>query len=200
MREDIREYFSVLKWVLDSVVATGAEGEILNLDETLETAINMILEASNAEGKLIFIGNGASAAIASHMATDFWKNGRVKAIAFNDASGLTCVSNDFGYRHVFEKPIEMFAEAGDILIAISSSGQSENILLGAEAARRIGARVITLSGFAQKNPLRSMGDINLYVPVDEYGYVEVIHHSLCHCLVDTIIKMKRPLKEKAEIL
>jgi len=112
----------------------------------------------------MFIGNGASAAIGSHQALDYWKNGGMRAVTFNDLALLTAVSNDFSYAEVFEKPIEMFADAGDILLAISSSGRSENILRGADAARKQGCRVITFSGFRPDNPLRSRGELNFYVP------------------------------------
>lgn len=115
----------------------------------------------------------------------------MRAICFNDSSLLTCISNDFGYQYVFEKPIEMFAEKGDVLVAISSSGKSENILRGADAAKNKGCHVITMSGFKPDNPLRSRGELNFYVPSDSYGYVEITHLTLCHCVVDTIVDRKK---------
>jgi len=139
----------------------------------------------------MFIGNGASAAISSHMSTDFWKNGGMRAIAFNDSSILTCIGNDYGYEFLFEKPIEMFAEPGDILMAISSSGSSVNILNGTHAAQRKECKVISFSGFRDDNPLRNLGDINFHVPADEYGPVEIVHHSICHCILDCIISKKK---------
>ena len=96
----------------------------------------------------MFIGNGASVAISSHMATDYWINGGIRAVAFNDSSLLTCISNDYGYKYVFEKSIEMFADNGDILFAISSSGKSENICIkGVHTAKARECNAITLSGF-----------------------------------------------------
>jgi D-sedoheptulose 7-phosphate isomerase len=124
------------------------------------------------------------------MATDYWKNGSMRAIAFNDASLLTCLSNDCGYENVFGKPVEMFADEGDILVAISSSGKSENILNGVRAARKMGAYVVTLSGFKSDNPLRSMGDYNFFVPGGEYGPVEIIHLSITHCILDSVLDLK----------
>jgi D-sedoheptulose 7-phosphate isomerase len=111
----------------------------------------------------------------------------MRAVSFNDGALLTCVGNDFGYAHVFEKPIEMFADSGDVLIAISSSGRSENILRAAAAGARTGCRVITLSGFGADNPLRRLGELNFYLPSDSYGYVEITHLAICHCILDTII-------------
>ena len=84
----------------------------------------------------------------------------------------------------------MFADKDDILIAISSSGQSENILKAVDIAKSIGCRIITLSGFQQDNPLRSKGEINYYVSSRLYGHVEILHHSICHCMLEYIISTK----------
>jgi len=159
MINDIRENRQTFKELFDGVITTNAEGITFALDEALREAIKVIVEQAKAGRKLLFIGNGGSASITSHMAVDFWKNAGIQAIAFNDSSMLTCISNDYGYEHVFEKPIEMFAEPQDILIAISSSGQSENILRAAAAAKKKGIKVIALSGFNKDNPLRVPGKI-----------------------------------------
>jgi D-sedoheptulose 7-phosphate isomerase len=124
------------------------------------------------------------------MSTDFWKNGGMRAIAFNDSSLLTCLGNDYGYEDIFAKSVEMFADKGDILVAISSSGKSENILRGVHSAKSKGCNVVTLSGFGSDNPLSSLGDFNFYVPDKSYGPVEIIHQSICHCLLDAILEKK----------
>ncbi len=162
----------------------------MSLYKGIEFVCNLILDSDAFVNKLIFIGNGASASISSHMATDFSKNAEIRAIAFNDSALLTSMSNDFGYKYVFEKPISMFADSGDILFAISSSGNSENILTAVQCAKSKGCSVVTLSGFKNDNSLSSMGDLNFYVPAQSYGPIEVIHHSICHCILDTIIKTK----------
>ena len=153
----------------------------------INNVCSLIRLKADSGRKLMFIGNGASAAISSHMATDCWKNGGIRAVAFNDGPLLTCVSNDYGYKYVFEKPIEMFADNGDILFAISSSGKSENILKGVHAAKSKECNVITLSGFKDDNPLSVMGDYNFFVPSQHYGSVEIIHHAICHSILDSII-------------
>lgn len=186
MKNNFKEYYSLLKNMLDSISVKTQGGEPYPFEEAMELTVNKILDMSSAGKKMMFIGNGASAAIASHMATDFWKTNGIRAVAFNDPAGLTCISNDYGYPHVFEKPIEMFADPGDVLIAISSSGQSENILKGAVAAREKGAAVVTLSGFDADNHLSRLGDINFYVPSHNYGFVEIVHHAICHSLIDVI--------------
>lgn len=191
MKEDIASYLDTLERCLRDIQVTDAEKHAFGVIEGVEQAARLVDARTSAGNKLMFIGNGASAAISSHQATDFWKAGGMRAVAFNDASLLTCISNDFGYRHVFEKPIEMFAEKGDVLVAISSSGQSENILRGVEAGRASGCEILTLSGFASDNPLRAMGSLNFYVSSNSYGHVEVVHHAICHCTLDTIIEKRR---------
>lgn len=181
-------YFKNLSRILNEIKTTGVKGKVMPISSALKNSIDMIKKSAAKGNKVMFIGNGGSASIASHMAVDFWKNSRIKAVSFNDSAQLTCLSNDFGYRHVFEKPIEMFAEPGDVLIAISSSGKSENILRGVKAARRKRCRIITMSGFKKNNPLRKAGDLNYYAPSDSYGFVEIAHSAICHLFADYTYK------------
>lgn len=191
MIKDISRYFSELGGLFLKTQVTDKDNKAIDFADSVEKAINLIINQTSKSNKIIFIGNGGSASIASHQAVDFVKNGGMRAIAFNDSSLLTCLSNDFGYQYVFEKPIEMFADKGDVLVAISSSGKSENILRGADAAKNKGCHVITMSGFKPDNPLRTKGELNFYVPSDSYGYVEITHLTLCHCMVDTIVAKKK---------
>ena len=190
MRKFAENYYNNLNSLISSVRVTDKDGIKLDFYEGIENTVGLIISQADSGHKLMFIGNGASASISSHMSTDFLKNGKIRAISFNDSSLLTCISNDYGYEHVFEKPIEMIADKGDILIAISSSGRSENILLGIKSARSKGCKVITLSGFEDNNPLSSLGNYNFHVASHSYGPVEIIHHSICHCILDTILKSK----------
>jgi D-sedoheptulose 7-phosphate isomerase len=184
-------YYRVLRELTRNIVVADKSGRSIGTQAGFDKAIMMIKKCAKSGGKLIFIGNGASAAISSHMSADFWKNGKIKAVAFNDIALLTAVSNDYGYPFVFEKPVKMFAQKKDLIFAISSSGRSENILRAVKAARLLGASVITLSGFHKANPLRKMGSINFYIPAGEYGLVEVLHHSICHCLLDSIVSGRK---------
>ena len=169
----------------------GAGGEIQLTDAMARTIGDVPFHGFRFDGKrydcgnkLGFIGNGGSAGIASHMAIDYSKNGNIRSQAFNDPSALTCLGNDLGYENVFAKQIEFHARPGDLLVAISSSGNSQNILNGVAQARETGCKVVTLSGFAEDNRLRDLGDINFYVPSREYGFVEITHLALCHAVVD----------------
>jgi D-sedoheptulose 7-phosphate isomerase len=190
------EYYRNLGAMTDSLRVTDTEGNELGLDRGTELACGLVAAAGGGGFKVMFIGNGGSAAIASHMAIDFWKNGGIRATAFNDSSLLTCLGNDFGYGYIFEKPIEMFASPGDLLFAISSSGQSENILRGVQAAKAKGCKALTFSGFKGDNPLSRLGDVNFYVPSGAYGPVEVIHQSLCHCILDIYMLGQGMLREE----
>jgi D-sedoheptulose 7-phosphate isomerase len=183
-----------LKGLLDAIKVFDGKGKEMTLDEGAEAAIDMIGKLAKAGRKMMFIGNGASASIASHQSTDFFKNGDIRAGAFNDPALLTCMGNDYGYPHVFEKPVEMFADEGDLLVAISSSGRSENILNAANAAKTKKCGVITLSGFNPDNPLSKLGDLNFYAPAHEYGHVEIVHHSICHYILDIIVERKKEAK------
>jgi cytidyltransferase-like protein len=180
-----KAYYRDLLARVRRVGVTDGEGRALDFTTGVLRASAAIAELRGSGRKVMFIGNGASAAIASHMAADFAKNGGVRALAFNDAALLTAVSNDTSFEQVFEAPVRLFAEPGDILLAISSSGRSPNILRAAQAARELGCRLMTLSGFDADNPLRGMGELNLHVPCLSYGVTEVLHHSLCHCILDT---------------
>jgi len=190
LKESAGSYYNRLSHLLENIQATQKDGNSLDFFAAIEAAGQLAMAQTAAGGKIIFIGNGASASISSHMATDYWKNGGMRAVTFNDAALLTCLSNDCGYENVFGKSVEMFADEGDVLIATSSSGKSENILNGTIAARKLGAHVVTLSGFKLDNPLRSMGDFNFFVPDEDYGPVETIHLSIVHCILDSIIVLK----------
>lgn len=188
------KYFKKLNSILADIEASY-KSKILPPNKAISKIIDLIICQAKKGNKIILIGNGGSASIASHIATDFLKNANIPALAFADSSLITCISNDFGYEHVFEKPIEAFSERGDILFAISSSGMSKNILMATKMAIQKGCLIVTLSGFKKSNPLRKMGNINLYIPSGSYGYVEIIHLIICHLIVD-YVKRKRQIQDR----
>lgn len=159
-----------------------------NIEDAIGQIAGIVLRQKKRGNKVIIIGNGGSASIASHIATDLLKNIKIPALAFNDASLLTCLSNDLGYENVFSVPIEVLANKGDILLAISSSGKSKNILNAVAEGKRKDCFVVTFSGFLSSNPLRKMGNINFYVPSLSYGAVEIAHLAICHAVVDILYK------------
>ena len=143
--------------------------------------------AQNRGNKIIFLGNGGSAAMASHCAVDLTKNAGIRAINFNEADLITCFANDYGYEEWMAKAVEFYGDEGDVLMLISSSGRSQNILHSAEKAKQMGIEVITLSGFDQNNPLHQAGAINLWVDSHAYNIVEMTHHIWLLAAVDLII-------------
>lgn len=176
---------AVSKGLRGSSCAAG--GKRLGAGAGIVAFYKAVTKCAACSGKVIYIGNGGSASIASHMAADLWKNGGVKALCFTDPALLTCLANDLGYENVYSAPAESFAEKGDIFVAISSSGKSPNILKAAETALKKGCVLVTLTGFGADNPLRSMGAINFYVPSPVYGVVETAHAAICHAVVDHVI-------------
>ncbi len=164
---------------------------LLNNKKSMSSIVeikDILLETTKKGNKVVIVGNGASAAMASHVSVDLTKNAGVCCINFNEADLITCFANDYGYEHWVEKAVHFFGTEGDVLIAISSSGQSENILNGCRAARKKHfSKVITLSGFDANNPLREMGDINLWVDSRAYNHVESIHQLWLLAVVDLII-------------
>jgi len=180
----ITDYFAKLAEIIASATYTDSSGSDVAVEEAFSAVLGRFKSTAEAGNKVLFCGNGGSAGICSHMATDFFKNGGVKALALNDSSALTCLSNDYGYEFVFSKQIEMIADSGDLLVAISSSGNSENILNAVASARDKGCQVITLSGFEENNRLRRTGDINVYVSAQDYGFVESAHLAIITAMID----------------
>jgi D-sedoheptulose 7-phosphate isomerase len=184
VREQLDKYFGTLAGLLRNAEVTDLTSRNLSLDEGCEWFRKAAHNTHDAGNKIIFIGNGGSAGIASHLAIDFSKNGGLRALAFNDPSALTCLGNDLGYENVFTKQLDFHARPGDLLIAISSSGRSPNILGAVKMARSRDCKVATFSGFTDVNELRRTGDVNFYVRSREYGFVEIAHLALCHAVLD----------------
>lgn len=172
---------------LASLVVTDAYDAVLGNDDGFEAWCSMTCELKEYNATLYIVGNGASAMISSHMAADASKNGQIRARALNDVALLTAVGNDLAYDEVFAVPLMRYADPGDVLLTISSSGNSPNIIRAIEQARTLGMKVITLSGMKPNNHSRSMGDLNFYVPAPTYGIVECAHQVLMHYWLDLYI-------------
>ena len=146
--------------------ATDKLGVSLSLEEGAAQAIRMVLDVKLASRKVLLAGNGGSSAIVSHVQNDLCKSVRE------------------GYGSVFEWPIGLWAEPGGLLITVSSSGQSENIVRALAAAKQHDCQMITFSGFNPDNSSRLAGDLNFYVPSHVYGFVETAHTALAHYLTN----------------
>jgi len=185
------DYLNKLSELMLATEVTGEDDTTLSLDQGAAKVVDMILEVRSGSQKIILVGNGGSSAIVSHVQNDLCKAVGARAMVFTEQPLLTALTNDLGYDYVYEKCTELWAEAGDLFLAVSSSGKSENILRAARAALNSGCRLITLSGFDSDNPLRQIGNLNFYVNSNVYGYVETAHAALTHFMTDKAMMMVR---------
>ena len=159
------------------------EGAINNLADFKE----LIFEAKSNGNKIIFVGNGGSAAISSHCAVDMTKNAGIRAVNFNEADLITCFANDYGYENWVVKALEFYSNKGDLVVLISSSGSSQNMVNAAKVAKQLKLKIITFTGFDKKNPLNRLGDLNFWVNSRAYNVIEMTHHIWILSVVDLII-------------
>lgn len=159
---------------------------------TYEEAVRLLMQVFDRhkvrQSRLFFLGNGGSAAIASHMTADFMKNGGMNTYSLYDNAVVTCMGNDYGYEYIFSKPLEFLVKEGDLVVAISSSGDSQNIINAIMVAKEKKAEVMTFTGFLPDNRARRLADISLYVPCGKYGMVESIHNLILQQIVDLIME------------
>lgn len=182
-----KKYIDLVKNSLDGTETTLFDGnsrKLVSNEEGMECWCRWTEEMKVSGGTMYFVGNGASATMASHMSADATKNGQLRAKTFNDQSLLTAISNDIDYKEVYALPIKRFGNKEDILVTISSSGNSPNIIRAIEEAHRIGMKVVTLSGMKENNGSREMGDLNFWIPADFYGVVESSHQTVLHSWLD----------------
>ena len=158
------------------------------IKEKLLTLKKILIKTKKNGKKILIFGNGGSAAIASHFSVDLTKNAHIRCNNFNESDLITCFSNDFGYENWVGKAIKFFGDKGDLLIIISSSGKSKNIINGCiEARKKKFSKIITLTGHSKNNPVRKLGDINLWINSKAYNHIENVHQFWLLSLVDLII-------------
>ncbi|MEQ9638563.1 MAG: SIS domain-containing protein [Alphaproteobacteria bacterium] len=184
MTSIVPDYFAALSRLPLEAEASNVQGQAIETGDFVDGVIALLRQAGENGNKLMIVGNGGSAAIASHLTVDFSKNVGIPALAFNDAIMMSALGNDMGQDQVFARPIAMYGKPDDVVLAISSSGNSDNIVEAVWSARNVGCKVVTMSGFRSDNRLRRLGDWNLYVPNGEYGFVEITHLAFCHAIVD----------------
>ena len=153
----------------------------------LDSFKSLALNVKKVNAKLIFAGNGASAAISAHAAVDFTKQAKVRGITFNEADLITCYSNDYGYENWMSEAIKSFAKESDAVVLTSVSGESPSIVNAAITAQSLGLKVITFTGRNQDNSLKSYGDINFWVDSHAYNIVECIHMIWVTTVIDAIV-------------
>ena len=169
---------------------TDAIGDELSIEAGVEKFIDKLKQTKGSGNRIFVIGNGGSAGVASHVVTDFINKGGLCASTLHDPALLTCMANDYGYENAFAQALSTLAHKGDILIAISSSGQSANIHNAIQLMQEIGGTTISLSGFKKNNPLRSLGSLNFWLDSNDYGFVEMGHFFLLHHIADRASSVK----------
>lgn len=143
--------------------------------DMLDAVSHLFRAAKTSRKKVILAGNGGSAAIASHVSVDLTKAAGIRSVCFNESDLITCFANDYGYEHWLGKALDAYGDPGDVAVLVSSSGRSPNIVNAARAAKAAGLSVVTLSGFDANNPLRTLGDHNLWLDSSSYNVVETVH-------------------------
>lgn len=182
-----KEYVEKVAYYLKKIEIYSESGiPCADYEEGIEKILGLFLDVKKTEGQVFFIGNGGSAAIAGHMTADFMKNGGMKTYSLYDSSLTTCMGNDYGYEYIFSYPLQFLGNENDLLVAISSSGNSKNIINTVHVAKQKGLKIVTLTGFEKNNCISGLGIWNVYVPVSHYGMVESIHNLLLQQIVDTI--------------
>ena len=183
------DYLAAAAAGLRDLSVTAGGGRTLTVAEGFARWVALARDGQARGQHLYFVGNGASAMMASHFAADACKNGALSAMAFNDAALLTATANDVAFEEVFSLPLRRLARSGDLLIAISSSGNSPNIRRAVEAARAMSMPIVTLTGMRADNWARSGGDLNFYVPSSRYGWVECAHQLILHYWLDQYLNL-----------
>ena len=157
------------------------------VDKIIEVK-NVLIQTKKNNSKVLIFGNGGSAAIASHASVDLTKNASVRSVNFNEADLITCFSNDYGFDKWVSKAINFYADKRDVLILISSSGKSQNMINACKAAKdNEVSKIITFTGHEEHNPLSKLGDINFWIDSKAYNFVENVHQIWLLSIVDLII-------------
>lgn len=190
MKYTLTNRIKQFKEIVINTSVTDSESNELLLENGLIKSYETLVKIQKEKKNCYIIGNGGSAAIASHAVIDFMNVGKLSAITLHDSATLTCMANDYGYENAFSNIIKLTLKPKDILIAISSSGQSKNIINAVESAKNLDSTVITFSGFNSNNPLRKMGNINFWCNSKDYGMVEIGHQFLLHNLADKFMDIQ----------
>lgn len=185
--DNITDLLSCLK----SLVISLPSGNTVETYAAFANLTSATLKVKEGSHKIFLIGNGASASMASHIAADLAKNAHLYTETFTDLSLITAMANDICYEEVFAAPIRQRMKPGDMLVAISSSGGSPNVLRAAQEAMGIGGFVVTLSAMKPDNPLRALGTLNFYIPAATYGLAETGHTAILHFWVDQMVAMSQ---------
>jgi len=186
MFQSYMQHLEEFKNVLSNTKISIKNKEVHSFELGLDLVVEKLLQIGDEKRNLYVIGNGGSAGIAAHAVTDFANVCKLKASTLHESSLLTCMANDYGYENALARMLDLVLNPGDVVIAISSSGKSANIVNATAKAKSKGAFSITLTGFVNSNPVREAGDLNIWVDSNDYGLIEVGHQFILHHISDRI--------------
>jgi D-sedoheptulose 7-phosphate isomerase len=178
------DYLGDMSACLLTPQASGSQLDLLSLETAMSRFVGELRQIKHSGRQVHLIGNGGSAAVVAHAQNDLVKAAGIRAAVCQDVPLLTAFANDLGYEESFATTLSIWLRPGDLLIAVSSSGASPNILKAVCVALTRHVTVVTCSGFQENNPLRQLGELNFYVPSTNYGYVELTHAALWHYATD----------------
>jgi D-sedoheptulose 7-phosphate isomerase len=150
----------------------------------LKNLYEITINIKKNNNKILIFGNGGSAAIASHFSVDMTKIGKIRTVNFNESDLLTCFSNDYGYENWVKKCIEFYSDDGDLIILISSSGESKNMINAAKFCNKKKLKLVTFTGFKKSNKLKKYGNLNFWTKSSIYNHIENIHQYWLLLLTD----------------
>ncbi|OLU19016.1 MULTISPECIES: D-sedoheptulose 7-phosphate isomerase [unclassified Pseudomonas] len=191
MIEHIRNSLIEAQRALDAFI--GNEQTLANI----EHAANLLVSSFEAKGKVFSCGNGGSMCDAMHFAEELtgrYRKNRpgIAAVSISDASHISCVANDFGYDHIFSRYVESHGREGDVLLAISTSGKSPNVVKAAEAAKALGIKVIALTG-KPGSLLESLADVCICAPGGDFAdRTQELHIKVIHILIELVERRLSP--------
>ena len=195
-------HYSPHDWLVNlnkSVLASFCkkDNQEIDIKRGLPAAMALFDRTVEKNASIFWVGNGGSSAMCSHLAQDALNKLGAKSIYLGDTALMTCMANDFGYENVYTRPLEVMAGPGDLLIAISSSGNSANIVNSADLAIRKNMTLITLSGFKKDNKLwNHKSDLSFFIEADLYGIVELGHEALLHSVIESLWLEKTGKKQR----
>lgn len=189
---EINNHLDKYSDIISNAVFTIKDKKVNNA-QWFHEIINQLFNIKRKKKRLFFIGNGASCSMASHFSVDFTKNGGIPSFSNNEGALLTCFGNDFCFEDLYAEILRRKMENGDILIAISSSGRSKNIINAVEFVKNNykNSIIVTFTAFSPDNTLRKIGTYNHFLQTNDYGLAESGHAYYLHMLIDLFIQMQK---------
>lgn len=171
----------------------------IEMQEFFNKINDEVVTLNEQNGRLFFLGNGASASFSNHMALDWSKNGKIPSFSLSDSALLTALSNDFDYTLAMVEYLKIYRlNRNDLVVTTSSSGNSMNIVNVLEFCKKNKIKTIAFSGLREDNKSKQLGYYSIYVPLKTYGLVECIHQFFHHLWLDNYMKIEEWNKEEAQ--